>query len=301
MQKESSAFACNSVTSGTVPTTRIEPRSGWQPIDAAELWRFRELLGFLALRDIQVRYKQTFLGATWAILQPVMTMLVFSVLFGLLLGRDGKPTVDGVPYAVSTFCGLLPWQLFAGVFSEAGNSVVSNANLVKKVFFPRLIMPLSTALSALVDFCLALLVLFGMMMWYGIIPRWPIVFLPFLVILAVLAALAGGLWIAALNIQYRDFKYIIPFLVQFGMMISPVVYTSQSVLKDLPASVQFVYFLNPMAGVIEGFRCALLPAATHSSAPPLGAMCVSIAMTLLLLTGGLFYFRRIERSFADLA
>jgi len=193
------------------------------------------------------------------------------------------------------------WQLFAGVFSEAGNSVVSNANLVKKVFFPRLIMPLSTAISALVDFCLALVVLFGMMGWYGIWPRWQIIFLPLLIILAVLAALAVGLWIAALNIQYRDFKYIIPFLVQFGMMISPVVYTSQSVLKDLPPWAEFFYFLNPMAGVIEGFRSALLPTATGSWAPPSGAIAVSVAMTLLLLTGGVFYFRRMEKSFADLA
>jgi lipopolysaccharide transport system permease protein len=284
-----------SPASGAAPLI-IRPRPGWRPVDLAELWHYRELLWFLAARDVKVRYKQTVLGAAWAVIQPLLTMVVFSLLFELLMGRGGKPTVPGVPYSVSTFAALLPWQLFANAMGNAGNSLVANQNLITKVYFPRLIVPLSAVLAGLVDFAVAFGVLVVMMACFGIMPSWEVVFLPAFILLAVLSALAAGLWLSALNAIYRDFRYTIPFLIQAGMFVSPVIYTSQSVLAKLPKWAQVIYGLNPMASVIEGFRWALLPDAPF---PPPLLMAVSTVMVVLLVIGGLFYFRRMERSFAD--
>ena len=270
------------------PVVRRQRRPGWVALDLGELWRYRELLIFQALRDIRVRYKQTVLGAAWAILQPVLTMVVFSIVFGRLAGI---PSGD-VPYPIFAFCGLLPWQLFAYALTHSSNSLVENAQTLKKVYFPRLILPLASVLTGLVDFVIAGLVLVALMFYYGIVPGWAVVTLPLFVLLAVAAALAAGLWLSALNVLYRDVRYAIPFLAQLWMFATPVAYPSSLV----PERWQALYGVNPMAGVVEGFRWALL----NQSAP--GPMLlVSVAATALLLTGGVFYFRRVERSFADVA
>ncbi len=268
----------------------LRPRSGWQAVDFGELWSYRELLWMLALRDIKVRYKQTALGVAWAVLQPVSTVLVFTTLFFLM----GRAPSGRLPYPVAMLTAMLPWQLFASVVGQAGNSLVNNQALLKKVYFPRLIIPLSTVLSALADFLLAALVLAALMAWYGIAPGWNVVALPGFLLLAIAAALAGGIWLSALNLRFRDFRHLIPLLVQLGMFVSPVVYTTTAVI---PERWRFLYGLNPMAGVIEGFRWALLGRAE----PPGPVLLASIAATLLLLAGGLLYFRRVEKDFADLA
>jgi len=273
----------------------IRARSGWAPIDLAELWRYRELIGFLALRDIQVRYKQTLLGASWAVLQPIATMVIFSVLFGLLLGRNHLPTVEGVPYAVSTYCALVPWQLFATALVASGNSIVTNQALITKVYFPRMAAPIAPILAALVDFTIALSVLIAMMLFCGIVPGAAIVTLPLFAALAVATALAVSLWLSALNAIYRDVKHILPFIAQAWMFLTPVVYTTASILGDAPDWVYTVYGLNPMAGVVEGFRWALL----GGPSPPPMILLGSVCMVALLLVGGMYFFRRMERSFSD--
>lgn len=273
----------------------IRPTSGWVPIDLKEFWRYRELAWTLARREVLVRYKQSVLGVAWAILQPTMTMVVFTLLFGVLLGKGNLPTADGVPYAVSTYCALLPWQLFSQSVSRASMSIVGNQNLITKIYFPRLIIPLAPVLAALVDFGVAFLVLIGMMVWYGIVPGPGVILLPLLVLFAIAAALAVSLWLAAINAIHRDVQHIVPFLVQVLMYISPILYTAESALKGQPKSVQFLYGLNPMAGVAEGFRWALL-----GTAPPDALVMISSMVGVaVLLTGGLFYFKRMERSFAD--
>ncbi len=269
--------------------TILEPARGWQPINFAELWHYSELLWFMALRDIQVRYKQTVLGLAWAIIQPVCTMLVFSIFFG----KFGKIPSDGLPYPVFVFCALLPWQLFANTMGQAGSSLVTNANLLKKVYFPRLIIPLAAALSGVVDFAVAFVVLLAMMLCYGIVPGWAALTVPLFLLFAVTAALSVGLWLSALNVQYRDVRYAIPFLTQIWLFVTPVAYPSSMV----PDKWRLLYALNPMAGVVEGFRWALL----GKAAPPVGVMLVSFVATLVLLIGGLFYFRRMEDTFADVA
>jgi len=274
----------------------IRARAGWVPVDLAELWRYRELIGFLALRDIQVRYKQTLLGAGWAVLQPVVTMVIFSVLFGLLLGRDNMPTVEGIPYPVSTYCALVPWQLFATALISSGNSVVANQGLITKVYFPRMAAPIAPILASLLDFAIALSVLIAMMFAYGITPGPAILALPLFAVLAVATALAVSLWLSALNAVYRDVKHVLPFLAQAWMFLTPVLYTTRSVLGDSPDWVHTLYGLNPMAGVVEGFRWALLGGASPPPVILLGSTC----MVALLLVGGAFFFRRMERSFADL-
>jgi lipopolysaccharide transport system permease protein len=272
---------------------RIRPSRGWRALDLRELWRYRELLWFLAVRDIKLRYKQTVLGATWAIIQPLFTMIVFSVFFGKL---GGIPS-DGVPYPLFSLCALLPWQLFAYALTQSSNSVVSEQRLISKVYFPRLIVPLSSVLSGLVDFAIAFGLLLAMMGYYAVVgvyhgsPGWGLLALPLLVLFAVAAALAVGLWLATLNVQYRDFRYTIPFLTQFWMFASPVAYPSSLV----PEQWRPLYGLNPMAGVIEGFRWALLGKAD----PSWGLTAVSAAAVAILLVGGLFYFRRMETTFAD--
>ncbi len=274
----------------------IEPHPRWVPINLRELWRYRELVEFLALRDIKVRYKQSVLGAGWAILQPLLTMVVFNVLFGLLLGQSGKPTLAGIPYAVSTFCALVPWQLFSRSLAQSSQSLVANKSLVTKVYFPRLIAPIAPLFAALVDFLLAFGVLLALMAAYGILPGWRALTLPFFVLLAMTASLAVALWLAAINAIYRDVGHTLPFLTQIWMFLTPVLYTTESIMKNQSDALRLVYSLNPMAGVVEGFRWALLGGAS----PSWGALLGSILLTLLLLVGGLFFFRRLERTFADL-
>ena len=273
----------------------IKARSGWVPIDLGELWQHRELALMLAWREILIRYKQSLLGAAWAVVQPLATMVVFTVLFSLLLGRRNLPTVDGVPYAVSTYCALLPWQLFAQSVARASVSIVNNQSLISKVYFPRMIIPLAPVLAALVDFGIAFLVLIAMMLWYRILPGIGIVLLPVFVLLAVAAALGFALLLAAANTVYRDIQHVVPFLVQLLMYLTPVLYSAQSVLKNQPEWVKVLYFTNPMTGVVEGFRWALLGAAPPS---PIILSC-SVAAVFGLLIGSMYYFKRIERQFAD--
>jgi lipopolysaccharide transport system permease protein len=267
---------------------RRQARPGWVAVDFAELWQYRDLLVFYAIRDLKIRYKQTLLGAVWAILQPVLTMVVFSIFFGKLAGIPS----DGVPYPIFAFCALLPWQLFAYALTQSSNRLVEDAQVVTKVYFPRLIIPFASVLAGLVDFAIASVVLGGMMLYYDLIPGWAVLTLPVFTTLAVVAALAVGLWLSALNVQYRDIRYTIPFLAQFWLFVTPVAYSSTLV----PEKWQTVYGINPMVGVVEGFRWALLGKAS----PPGPMLSVSVVATTLLLVGGLFYFRRMEKSFADI-
>ncbi len=271
----------------TLPELVIRPAKGWAPLNLADLWRYRELAFFLTWRDISVRYKQTLLGAAWAIIQPFFTMVVFSVFFGFL----GKMPSDGLPYPVFTFCALLPWQLFAYSLAESGNSLVANQNLITKVYFPRVVIPLAATLGGLLDFVIAFIVLLIMMVVYGIRPTAAVWTLPLFVLLALVTALGAGLWLSALNVEYRDVRYTIPFLTQFWLFMTPIAYPSSLV----PAAWRALYGLNPMVGVVEGFRWALL--GTGSAPGPL--MAVSVLASVALLVSGLFYFRRMERTFAD--
>jgi lipopolysaccharide transport system permease protein len=269
------------------PRLRLQQRRGWAALDLRELWGYRDLLAFQAIRDIKVRYQQTILGAAWAVLQPVTQMVVFSLFFGRMLNVGS----DGVPYPVFAYCALLPWQLFAYALTLSSNSLVDNNHLITKVYFPRLVLPLASVIAGLVDFAIAFVVLIGLMFWFGIVPTLAIVTLPLFVALAVAAALSAGLWLSALNVQYRDVRYTLPFIAQVLFFVTPIVYPASTV----PQKWQWAYGLNPMAGVVEGFRWALL----GHRAPDVTMLAVSVAMTLLLLVGGLFYFRRMERRFAD--
>lgn len=269
-----------------LPVIRIQPTSGWVSLKLRELYAYRELLGFLVWRDIKVRYKQTALGAAWAIIQPVFTMLVFSLFFG----RLAKVPSDGIPYPIFAFTALVPWMLFAHGLTQASNSLVDSANLIKKVYFPRLAIPIATVLSGVVDFALSFCVLIVLMAWYGISPTWNMVWVPAFLLLSVTTSLGVGLWISALNVQFRDFRYIVPFLVQFWMFATPIAYSS-SLLKEPWTT---VYGLNPMAGVVTGFRWAML--GTNSPGPIVFA---SAAASTVILIGGAFYFRKTERTFAD--
>ena len=271
-----------------VPTLRIAPPGRWASLDFRELWEYKELLYFLIWRDVKVRYKQTALGAAWAVIQPVFMMVVFSLFFG----RLAKVPSDGIPYPVFSFCALIPWQLFANALTESSNSLVGNQNLITKVYFPRLVVPLSAVLSGVIDFAIAFVLLLGMMFYYGIVPTWAIVMLPAFILLELLTALGVGLWLSALNVQFRDVRYTINFLVQFWLFVTPVAYPSSIV----PEKWRVVYGLNPMAGVVEGFRWALL----GKTAPSAPMLMVSILVVLALLIGGLYYFRRMEQTFADL-
>jgi lipopolysaccharide transport system permease protein len=270
-----------------LPVLRIQPSQGWVPIKLAELWEYRELLYFLTWRDIKVRYKQTALGAAWAIIQPVLTMAVFSLFFG----RLAKVPSDGIPYPIFSFAALVPWTFFANGLNQSSNSLVMSANLIKKVFFPRLTIPLATVLAGLVDFVLALGVLFLMMLGYGIRPGWPVLTLPFFLLLAVMTSLGVGLWLAALNVEYRDVRYVVPFLTQFWMFATPIAYPSSL----LPEQWRVVYGLNPMVGVVEGFRWALL--GTQVTLGP--TLLASFVAATVLLVSGAYYFRRMEKTFAD--
>ena len=265
----------------------LQPSKGFLRLDLKALWEYRELLYFLVWRDIKVRYKQTALGAAWAILQPVMTMVVFSIFFG----RLAKVPSDGVPYPIFAYVALLPWQLFAFALSESSNSLVASQNLITKVYFPRLVIPISSVLAGLVDFAIAFVILLAMMLYYGIVPTAAMALLPLFLLFAVVTALSVGLWLSALNVKYRDVRYTIPFLTQFWMFATPVAYPSSLV----PAKWRALYGLNPMAGVVEGFRWALL-GKSHAPGP---LLLVSIVAVVVLLFGGLRYFKKTESTFAD--
>jgi lipopolysaccharide transport system permease protein len=252
-----------------------------------ELWAYRELAYFLAWRDIKVRYKQTVLGAAWAILQPLFTMLVFSLFFGQLAGIPS----DGIPYPVFSFAALVPWQFFANGLSSSSESVVASANLVRKVYFPRLVIPGAAVGSGVVDFCLAFVVLLGMMLFFGIVPTANVVWLPFLLLLALVTSLGAGIWLTALNVQFRDVRYAVPFLINAWMFATPIAYPS-SLLEE---PWRTLYGLNPMAGVVEGFRWALLGTDTA----PGSMVFVSVVAAVAMLISGAYYFRRMEKTFAD--
>jgi lipopolysaccharide transport system permease protein len=265
----------------------IEPPRGWQVIDVREIWRYRELLYYLAWRDVKVRYKQTTIGAVWALLQPFLTMVVFSVIFGQFI----KIPSGDAPYPVFAYAALLPWTFFAGALNRSGNSLVYDANLISKVYFPRVVLPLAAVLALLVDFGVAFIILLGMMLFYGIVPRLAILLLPLLFLLAVVTAVGIGLWLSALNVKYRDISYIIPFLVQFWLFATPVAYPS----TIIPERWRYFYSLNPMVGVVEGFRWALLGQQSVRWA----FILVSVGVVLTLFISGVFYFRRVEYEFAD--
>lgn len=271
-----------------LPHTRIEPSKGFVSLKIKEFWAHRELLYFLVWRDVKVRYKQTALGVAWAIIQPLMTMLVFSIFFGKL----GKIPSDGIPYPIFSFAALVPWTLFATGLTQATNSLVASSNLIKKVYFPRLIIPTATVLGGTVDFILAFAVLLLMMLFYGIVPTINTLWLPVFMLLAMTTSLAISLWLSALNVEYRDIKYIVPFLSQFWLFATPIAYPSSLLSEPW----RTLYALNPMVGVVEGFRWALLGTDTQ---PGLMAL-VSGAASIALLISGAFYFRRMEKTFADI-
>jgi lipopolysaccharide transport system permease protein len=253
-----------------------------------DLWRYRELFYFLAWRDILVRYKQTVIGFAWALIRPFLTMVVFVFVFSKL----AKLPSEGVPYPILVFAALLPWQFFSNAFTEAGNSLISNANMISKVYFPRLVIPASAVIVSFVDFLISGIILVGLMLWYGFAPDWRIFTLPLFVFIAFAAAMGAGLWIAALNVKYRDFRYIIPFVVQFGLYVSPVGFSSTIV----PEQWRLLYSLNPMVGVIDGFRWAILGGNTQLYWP---GFLLSLFLVMVMLVTGIVYFRKTEKIFAD--
>lgn len=254
-----------------------------------DLWRFRELFGFLAWRDIAVRYKQTVIGVAWALIQPFATMLILAIVFGKIAKL---PSEGGAPYPIMVFAAMLPWQLFANSLTGASTSLITNANLITKVYFPRLIMPASAVVVSLVDFIISFAILAVLMVWYGFMPSWRIVFLPVFIAIAFFAAMGGGLWFASLNVKYRDFRYIIPFAVQFGLYISPVGFSS----AVIPERFRFLYSLNPLVGVIDGFRWAIIGGDTNMYWPGFAA---SLCIVILILGTGIRHFRKTEKTFAD--
>lgn len=273
--------------SGTAPITLIRARYRWFEVNLAELWEYRELLYFLVWRDLKIRYKQTLIGVAWAVIQPVFTMIVFSVFFGRLAGLPS----DGVPYPIFYYTALLPWTYFANALSQASNSIVAHQQVITKVYFARVLLPVSAVLAGLVDFAVAAGILLVMMFWYGIFPTWKMLWVLPLILLVILTAVAVSLWLSALNALYRDVRYAVPFLLQFWMFASPVAYPASLV----PEHWRWLYGLNPMAGVIEGFRWALAGAG-----PGPGPMVlVSAGVVLVVLIAGFFYFQRMERTVAD--
>ena len=269
------------------PVIRIEPSKGWVSLKLKEVWEYRELLYFLIWRDTKVKYKQTVLGIGWAIIQPFFTMVVFSIFFGKL----AKIPSDGIPYPIFAYAGLVPWTFFSNSLSKGSNSLVSSSNLIKKIYFPRLIIPVSSVLSGLVDFILAFLVLIGMMFYFDLLPGLRIIWLPLFLSLSLFTSLAVSLWLSAMNVQFRDVQYITPFLTQFWLFATPIAYPSSLLSEPW----RTIYGLNPMAGVVEGFRWALL----NTDTAPGPMIIVSSFVTMLLLISGALYFRRLEKSFAD--
>jgi len=266
----------------------IEPPKGWAPLELKELWRSRELLLFLTWRDVKVRYKQTALGAAWAILQPVLTMVIFSIIFGGL----AKLPSNGIPYPIFTYTALLPWQLFAFALTNSSNSLVGSQNLISKVYFPRLIIPLSSVLAGVIDFLVAFAVLLVLMAYYSIGLTPAALLLPFFILLALVSAMAAGLWLSALNVQYRDIRYVVPFLTQFWMYATPIAYSSELI----PLKWRWLYSLNPMTGVVEGFRWAIL----GKSSLDIYSLAISTVVVVAIFVGGLYYFKRMEAGFADI-
>jgi len=258
-------------------------RQYWQ-----DLWRYRELFYFLAWRDILVRYKQTIIGIAWALIRPLLTMLVFTIVFGTL----AKLPSEGAPYPIMVFAGMLPWQFFANALAECSNSLISNSNLISKVYFPRLIIPASAVIVSFVDFMISGIILLGLMAWYNFIPTWRIITLPFFIAIAFAASMGAGLWLASLNVKYRDFRYIVPFIVQFGLYISPVGFSSTIV----PEKWRLLYSLNPVVGVIDGFRWAILGGESKIYFP---GFLLSLTLVGLILGTGIWYFRKTEKTFAD--
>lgn len=286
-----------SIAPGSVPEkhnlssrafVRVQPSHGWVSLKLREMWDYRELLYFLTWRDIKVRYKQTALGAAWAIIQPCMTMVVFSLFFGQL----AKVPSDDIPYPIFSYAALVPWTFFANGLSQSSSSLVGSANLITKVYFPRLVVPISAVLAGLPDFLLAFVVLLGMMVYYGRTPTPSVLWLPFFLLLALATSLGVGLWLSALNVEYRDIRYVVPFITQFWLFATPIAYSSR--LLDEPW--RTLYGLNPMVGVVEGFRWALLGTNTQ----PGPVVLVSSAVSALVLLSGALYFRRMERRFADI-
>lgn len=271
----------------TPPTLIIRPPRKWVPVDLHELWNYRELLASFTMRDIKIRYKQTALGFLWAIIQPLFMMLIFTIIFG----GFAKIPSDGIPYPLFSFAALLPWMLFSEGLTRSTMSMVSNANIMTKVYFPRLIMPISGILSPLVDFAVSISILVLMMGYYGFVPTLNVVFLPLFILLALATSLGIGLWLSALNVKYRDFQYTVPFIIQIWMYASPVVYPASM----LPEAIRPLYGLNPMAGVIEGFRWALL-----GTEIPGSMIFVSVGVVVVLLVSGMFYFRKMEQYYADI-
>jgi lipopolysaccharide transport system permease protein len=277
-----------SVPTHEAPEIIIRPRKGWISVNLKELWSFRELLFFLSWRDIKVKYKQTALGAAWAILQPLITMIVFSILFG----RLAKVPSDGIPYPIFVYAGLLPWNYFSSALSNSGNSLVASSNLITKVYFPRLIIPASASLSGLLDFLIASVILIGMMFFYHFTPNvFGIVIIPILIFLIFIVAVGCGLWLSALNVEYRDFQYVIPFLVQIWMFVTPVIYP----VTLFPEKYRWILSLNPMGGIIEAFRASTL---RHQ---PINwnLLIISSGVGIFIFFTGMLYFRKVERSFAD--
>ncbi len=267
---------------------RIEPSSGWIPLKLGDLWQYRELLYFLAWRDIKVRYKQTVLGAAWAVIQPFFTMLVFSLFFG----RLAKMPSDGVPYPLFSYAALLPWSFFASGLGQSSDSLVGNANLIKKVYFPRLVIPIAAMAPGVIDFAVAFTVLVGMMMYFGVGPSMHVLWLPLLLALAWVTSLGVGLWLSALNVQFRDVRYAVPFLIQLWLFATPVAYPSSLLHQPW----RTLYALNPMVGVVEGFRWALL----GTKMAPGSIVAASSLAAMAVLISGAFYFRRMEKTFADM-
>jgi lipopolysaccharide transport system permease protein len=275
------------VEEASIQVTVIEPSRGWMALKLGELWEYRELMYFLTLREVKVRYKQTALGAAWAIIQPLFTMLIFSLFFG----RLAKVPSDNIPYPLFSLAGLIPWTFFANGLTQSSNSLVSSSNLISKVYFPRLTIPLSAVLSGSVDFAISFILLAGMMAFYRQVPPLRCIYLPLFFLLGFVTALGVGLWLSALNVEYRDVRYTVPFLTQFWMFATPIAYPS-SMLHGVSRT---IYALNPMVGVVEGFRWALL--GTNTAPGPM--IAASSLASMLILVGGAFYFRRMEKTFAD--
>jgi len=268
--------------------TEIVPSTGWHSVNFREVWAYRELLWLLAQRDVSVRYKQSIVGIGWAVFQPVMTMLVFTVIFGIF----AKLPSDGVPYPIFTYCALLPWNYFARSLGDSSDSLVGSSHLITKVYFPRLILPISKVFAGLIDFAIAFVILLAMMVWYGIPPTKGIFLLPLFIVIAMLCALGVGLWFTALNVKYRDVKFVVPFVVQFWMYASPVAYSTSLI----PEKWRVLYGLNPMAGVVEGFRWALL----GKEAPGIEMILIPLAIIICVFVSGMYYFKKMERTFADI-
>ncbi len=272
----------------TEPVVVVEPKKGLFHLDLQAVWKYRELLYFLIWRDLKVRYKQTVIGAGWAIIQPLMTMVIFTLVFG----KFAKVPSDGLPYPIFAYTALLPWIYFSQAISRSSTSVVGGANLIRKIYFPRLIIPISAAVAPLVDFAIAFVILLGMMVWFGTAPNWGVLALPLFLLLALVTSLAVTFWLSALNVVYRDVSYIIPFLTQIWMFASPVAYP----VSLVPEKWRLLYSLNPMVGVIEGFRWALL----GKESPDFGVMVLSTAVVLVIFISGIVYFKHMERTFADI-